>query len=90
MDTYGFQKSLSLTETDESSSHPHSVSLRTVLILSSDIHLGLASVFLLSAFLPYILSSFFINPVRATCLTYTNLINLINIMVFGEEYKLWI
>jgi len=66
---------------------PTSYFLRTILILSSHLHLGLPSALLPSGFPTKTLYMTVLFPVRATCPTHVILLVLITQTIFGEEYK---
>jgi hypothetical protein len=75
-------------ERDQSSPHyPHPTSLRSVLILSSHLRLGLPS-----ALLPRLSNQnricFPLLPLRGTCPTHLILLDLIILIILDEEYKL--
>jgi hypothetical protein len=72
--------------------HPipsHPISLRSILILSIHLRLGLHSSLLLSGFPTNILYAFLFSLIGATCRTYLILLDLIILVILGEEYKLW-
>jgi hypothetical protein len=61
--------------------------LRSTLILSTHLCLGLPSVSFLLAFPP--VSYMHSSPIRATCPAQLILIHLIILIILGEEYNLW-
>jgi hypothetical protein len=68
-------------------SHPSS--LWPILILSTYLPLGLPSGLFLCGFRTNILYAFIFSPIRAACPTRRILLDLINLIIFGEGYKLW-
>jgi hypothetical protein len=67
---------------------PHPISIRFLLILFTYLHLGLSSGFFPSDFLTKIIYSFPFSYIRATCLAHLITLDLIIIIMLGEEYKL--
>jgi hypothetical protein len=68
--------------------HTTPSNLRYIFILSTHLCLGLPSVLFPSGFptnIPYM----HFSPIRATCPTRLIFHNLIILIIFGEEYKLW-
>jgi hypothetical protein len=63
---------------------PHPVFLRCILILSTTLHLGFPN-----GVLPPILYAFLFYPIRAACPGNLILLELIILIILGEEYKLW-
>jgi hypothetical protein len=75
-------------EPDQSTpSHP--LSLRSILILSTHLCLGLPSGLLPSGFHTNILYAFLFSPIRATCHAHLIILDLIILIILEEEYKLW-
>jgi hypothetical protein len=68
---------------------PHPISLRSILILFTYLQLGFLSGFFPSDFLTKILYSFPFASTRATCLAHHVTLDLIILIILGEEYKLW-
>jgi hypothetical protein len=68
---------------------PHSISLRSILILSPPLHLCLHSGFVPWGFPTKILHAFLFPAMRATCPVHFILLNLTILIISGEEYKIW-
>jgi len=62
--------------------------LRSILILSSHLRLGLPSDLFLSDFATEILYAFVISPMRATYLTHLIRLDFITLRILGEAYNL--
>jgi hypothetical protein len=61
--------------------------LKSILILPTHIRLGLPSGLFLSGFPTNIPYAFLVSPIRATCLANLILLDLIILIMFGEEYN---
>jgi hypothetical protein len=68
---------------------PHLNSLRSTVILSSHLRLGLPSGLFPSGFFTKILYAFLFSPILATCPAHRILHDLIIQIILGEKYKLW-
>jgi len=66
-----------------SSSHPH-----TLLLQAPHLLLGLSSGHCPSD-LPITIPYAFLSPLHATCPDHLIVLDLIDLIIFGEEYKLW-
>jgi hypothetical protein len=70
-------------------SNPYrAISLRSILILSTHVRLGLSSGLFHTGFPTNILYAFFVAPIRAKSPTHLILFDLITLFILGEEYKL--
>jgi len=66
----------------------HPISLLSILILSSHLHLGLPSDLFLSGFSIKILYAVLISSMHITCPTHLTVHDLITLIIFSDEYKL--
>jgi hypothetical protein len=73
-------------EPDRSSPYHPILSLRSILILFTHLRLGLPSGLFPSGFLTNILYAFFVSPISATCPVQLILLDLIILIILGEEY----
>jgi hypothetical protein len=69
------------------SSYP--ISLRSILILSAHLRLGIPSGLFHSGISTNILYAFLFAPIRSTCPAHLILLDLIILIILGEECKLW-
>jgi hypothetical protein len=66
----------------------HPISLRSILILSTYLRLGLPSGLLRSGYPTNILYAFLFSQIRATCPAHLILLDLIILIILGEKYNL--
>jgi hypothetical protein len=76
-------------ETDESIPYYNTISSRSIFMLSFHLCPGLPNGLFLSGFPPKIVYSFLMTLIIVTtCPTYLFLLDLLTLLIFGEEYKL--
>jgi hypothetical protein len=85
---YCVHKSLPLIPLRRIQSAPLNISLRSILILSSHLCLGLWSGHIPSGFLIKTLHAFLTSPMHATCPFHLTVLELITLVILGEAYKL--
>jgi hypothetical protein len=68
---------------------PYHPILKSILTLFTHLRLGLPSGLFPFGFPPNILHTFLFSPIRATCPAHLILLDLITLIILGEEYKLW-
>jgi hypothetical protein len=69
------------------STSPHPTSPRSILILSTHLRLGIPSGLFPSGFLTYNPYAFLFSLTHSTCPAYLILLDLIILIILGEEYK---
>jgi hypothetical protein len=76
------------SEPNESSLHPQRISLKSILIPSSHLRLGIPSGLFAMGFSTKNFYSFFSSPMRATCPAQLIFLYFICLMAFRDEYKI--
>ena len=75
------------SEADQSSPYHHPTPWRSILILPSNLRLGLPSDLFPSGFPTKILYTFALSPISATCSAHFILLDLTTRIIFGEDYR---
>jgi hypothetical protein len=75
-------------EPDQSNPY-HPISLRSILILFTHLRLGLPSGLFPFGFRTNNLYTFIFSSIRATCPAHLILLDLMVLIILGEDYKLW-
>jgi hypothetical protein len=87
--TFTIDLCLSLSCPNPANISPPSYLSKIILILSTHLCLGLPNRLLPSGFPTNNLHAFFFSPIRATCSAHLIILDLILLIILGEEYKLW-
>jgi hypothetical protein len=82
-------RSVSWAKWIHSTPRPQPISLRSILMSSTHLRLGLPSGLFPLGFPTKTLYTFTSSPTRATCPAHLILFDLICLIIYGDEYKLW-